>query len=254
MKILSIFFSLIFMSFTLPKDDFKTQQLRYERVREAYEHKGTKMLGLLKEKGIAPQHLNLLLRGFKLDQKLEIWAKNQEDKKYQLLITYNFAGTSGKLGPKRKQGDMQIPEGLYHIDRFNPISNFHLSLGVSYPNESDKLLGEKGNLGGDIFIHGSTVTVGCIPLTDEKIEELYILAVEARNAGQNKIEVHLFPTYMDDAGMEKLRKLAYDKDFVEYWSIMKGGKPIDSQKFVSFWEKLRKEAQAQAPQPPKGEF
>ena len=61
-------------------------------------------------------------------------------------------------------------------------------MGINYPNESDKILGEKGNLGGDIFIHGSNVTVGCMPMTDEVIREIYILNIEAKNAGQTQQE------------------------------------------------------------------
>jgi murein L,D-transpeptidase YafK len=101
------------------------------------------------------------------------------------------------LGPKRAQGDYQIPEGFYHIDRFNPKSAFHLSLGINYPNTSDKILSNKQKPGGDIFIHGGCQTIGCMPISDEWVEELYVYCVEARNSGQENIPVHVFPFKMD---------------------------------------------------------
>ncbi len=112
--------------------------------------------------------MDILLRAYKQESELELWAKNKKDKQYTLLKTYKICASSGTLGPKRKQGDIQVPEGFYVIDRFNPVSNFYLSLGVSYPNASDKILGVKGALGGDIFIHGNCVTIGCLPISDDK--------------------------------------------------------------------------------------
>jgi len=81
------------------------------------------------------------------------------------------------------------------IDRFNPASAFHLSLGIDYPRESERLrAAEAGrNPGGDIFIHGSEVTIGCIPIGDDKIEEVYVIAVDARDAGQERIPVEILP-------------------------------------------------------------
>jgi len=122
------------------------------------------------------------------------------------------------------QGDGQIPEGFYHIDRFNPSSTFHLSLGLNYPNKSDRILGRKGSLGGDIFIHGDCVTIGCMPITDEKIKELYLITVEARNRGQRTIPVHVFPGKMDEKGMGYLMKNYMDeKKLLKFWENIKVG-------------------------------
>ena len=121
----------------------------------------------------------------------------------------------------------------------SPVSNFHLSLGINYPNESDKILGEKGNLGGDIFIHGSNVTVGCMPMTDDKIKEIYILSIEARNAGQTQIPVHIFPMNLSGNHFKDLEKYAKSPEFLEYWSRLKGGQKIDSQRFIKFWSNLK---------------
>ena len=100
---------------------------------------------------------------------------------------------SGTMGPKRFQGDYQVPEGFYYINEFKPNSNYHLSLGLNYPNASDKILSDSLRPGGDIYIHGSCVSVGCIPVTDDQIEELYIITSYAKASGQDFIPVHVFP-------------------------------------------------------------
>jgi murein L,D-transpeptidase YafK len=137
---------------------------------------------------------------------------------------YKICRTSGDLGPKRKQGDKQIPEGFYHINRFNPYSNFYLSLGLNYPNTSDKILGLKGDLGGDIFIHGSCVTIGCMPITNNRIKELYIFCVEAKNNGQQTIPVTIFPRELTHDNFEELkRKYNNDADKMGLWRDLKKG-------------------------------
>jgi hypothetical protein len=95
------------------------------------------------------------------------------------------------------QGDFQVPEGFYYINEFNPNSNYYLSLGLNYPNASDKVLSDSLKPGGEIYIHGSCVTVGCIPITDQQIDELYVLAAYAREQGQHYIPVHIFPCRYD---------------------------------------------------------
>jgi murein L,D-transpeptidase YafK len=174
-------------------EGFKEQQLKFERVKSAYEAKESIIKELLLANGIEGDY-NLFIRAFKREQALEVWLKEKESKNYSLLITYPFCTTSGTIGPKRKEGDLQIPEGIYHINHFNPFSVFHLSLGINYPNTSDKILGDKKSPGGAIYIHGNCVTIGCIPITDDKIKELYILAVESKNNGQSSIPVHIFPS------------------------------------------------------------
>jgi hypothetical protein len=106
------------------------------------------------------------------------------------------------------EGDYQVPEGFYYINEFNPRSTYHLSLGLNYPNASDKILSDSLRPGGDIYIHGSCVTVGCIPVTDKQIEELYILAAHAQGAGQDFIPVHIFPVrYSNKRSVDYLAQL-----------------------------------------------
>ena len=147
--------------------------------------------------------------------------------KYSLIKTYEVCRTSGRLGPKRKEGDLQTPEGFYHINRFNPKSAFHLSLGINYPNTSDKILGVKSKLGGDIFIHGACVTVGCLPITDDQIKELYIFCVEAKNNGQARIPVTIFPSKLTDNEYQRLTHTCNsDSDNMGLWTDLKKGYEI----------------------------
>jgi len=171
---------------------FKEQQLKFDRVKSAYEEKESSVKELLKTKNITGTY-DLFIRAFKKERDLEVWIKDRKSDTYSLLTTYDFCTSSGVLGPKRKEGDLQIPEGVYNINHFNPFSTFHLSLGINYPNASDRILSDKKHPGGAIYIHGNCVSIGCIPITDEKIKELYILAVESRNGGQSNIPVHIFP-------------------------------------------------------------
>ena len=173
--------------------DFWQQQLTNARVQVAYARCWPALAARLQARHLDPARLEVFFRLLKTSRTLEVWARNQGDATFQLLQGYPLAATSGTLGPKRYAGDGQVPEGFYHIDRFNPNSAFHLSLGLDYPSAADVLATGLTDPGGDIFIHGSNVTIGCLPITDAGIEEVYLLAVAARAAGQASIEVHIFP-------------------------------------------------------------
>ena len=135
----------------------------------------------------------IYIRSFKYDSELEIWVKDEVKEPFKLFNTYKVCALAGSLGPKRMEGDYQVPEGFYMISEFNPKSSYHLSLGINYPNVSDRILSDVIRPGGEIYIHGSCVTVGCIPMTDGKMEDIYIIAAYARNLGQDFIPVHIFP-------------------------------------------------------------
>jgi murein L,D-transpeptidase YafK len=185
---------------------FKETQLNHTRVKNAFEEKEQLLKDLFVSKNIRYNGFHLFIRAFKKERVLEVWVKAKDNATFSLLTTYAFCSSSGSLGPKRKEGDQQIPEGIYHINHFNPLSNFHLSLGVSYPNASDKILSDPKQPGSAIYVHGNCVTIGCIPITDEKIKELYVLAVEARNNGQEKIPIHIFPSMLNENGLNYLRQ------------------------------------------------
>lgn len=199
---------------------FFREQWRFKRFRVAWTAREASLKTLLKEKGLQAQVGALYLRAFKEDQLLEVWS-TKGDGSYLLLAEWPICALSGALGPKRKQGDLQIPEGRYFIDRFNPASSYHLSLGINYPNRCDRILGDKDDPGDLIFIHGRCVTIGCLPIQDDPIEMLYSLCVAAKANGQRRILVDIFPTRLDEAGLQKLltRKPKH-KDFWENLGLL----------------------------------
>lgn len=199
--------------------DFFSSQKKYARVRLAFAEKEEKLKQDLKVDGFSIADLNVLLVAYKAEKKLDLYVKWERDSVYSKFRSYPICQTSGTAGPKRREGDGQIPEGFYYIDRFNPHSNFYLSLGINYPNQSDKILAGHTQPGGDIFIHGNCVTIGCLPMTDDLIKEIYVLAVLATHNGQAKIPVYIFPFDMkgDMSGRTKDPALAI------FWNVMKEG-------------------------------
>lgn len=209
---------------TIAETPFKATQKKNARVKQAYIDKEASIIKLLNTKNICPGTLRLFIRAFKLDKKLEIWAKNDKDTTFQLIKTYKICVLSGKEGPKRKEGDGQVPEGFYHINNFNHNSRFHLSMGLNYPNASDEILSDPQNPGYDIFIHGDCVSIGCMPITDDMIKELYVLCVEAVNAGQKDIPVHIFPTRLTLTNLTPLyKKHSANKALLDFWQNLKPG-------------------------------
>ena len=192
-------------------------QKSFPRPSEALQRKEDTLQRQFEAKGLTWPAKYVYLRSFKYDSQLEVWVKNEIKEPFKLFKTYRVCALAGTMGPKRMEGDYQVPEGFYYINEFNPRSSFYLSLGINYPNASDRILSDSISPGGDIFIHGSCVTVGCIPLTDQYIDELYIISAHAKDQGQDFIPVHIFPVrfnvkksvaylenYMkDDAGMKK---------------------------------------------------
>jgi len=202
--------------------DFLNQQKKYPRVRSAIDEKYASIGKAFRDRNMNFPPDEIFIRIFKWEKMVELWAKASETDTFCLIKSYPICSSSGTLGPKRKRGDLQVPEGFYHIARFNPHSAFYLSLGINYPNASDRILGEKGNLGGDIFIHGNCVTIGCIPITDDGIKELYLATVYAKDQGQVRIPVHIFPTYLNDNNFAKLRQ-NYSNDKIVFWRNLQEG-------------------------------
>lgn len=224
MKFLFVLVGFIF-AFTFPlNNDFLEEQKKYERVRTAISEKQADIQKKLNENGVQLNNIHVLMVAYKSEALLELYVKKKDDTYYKKLMVYNICASSGVLGPKRKQGDSQVPEGFYHIDRFNPVSSFYLSLGINYPNLSDKKKSTASNLGGDIFIHGWCVTIGCMPMTDEKIKEIYLYAVHAKNNGQTKIPVYVFPFKMNNSNFTAFKaKYAENKSLISFWSNLKAG-------------------------------
>jgi murein L,D-transpeptidase YafK len=134
----------------------------------------------------------------------------------RLLKTFPILAQSGNPGPKHQEGDLQVPEGVYRIAVFNPESRFHLSLGLNYPNEADRARVDSRKPGGDIYIHGSAVSIGCLAMGDEAIEQIFLLAYDVKNAGQRELPVHIFPARMTGETWTALR--AKHPQHAAFWS------------------------------------
>jgi murein L,D-transpeptidase YafK len=142
---------------------------------------------IFKTKGMSYPPKNISLICLKSEQVLELWADGK------LIKNYQFTAYSGVLGPKLKEGDGQIPEGLYNVDYLNPNSSYHLSIKINYPNKFDRDMAKKdnrSNIGSNIFIHGKAVTIGCIPIGDKSIEELFVLV---HKIGKENVNVIISP-------------------------------------------------------------
>lgn len=213
-KVLPVFLILILMVPNSFSQSLLETQLDYERVREARDDYDARLSDLFANLGMDYPPAEIYLRAFKFDKELELWARDGEQ--FRLVKTYPVCSVSGELGPKRRQGDKQIPEGFYFLESFNPVSKYHLSLKVDYPNASDRILGKRGHLGGDIFIHGDCVTVGCLPIENEPVKELYWLALQVRQNG-GSVPIHIFPFRMDEGSLKFFARLPVFTD--EHWQF-----------------------------------
>jgi len=127
-----------------------------------------------------PPH-TVVLVGFKWEKRLDLYAGNSPGE-LKFIRYYDVLAASGVLGPKLREGDRQVPEGVYRLTQLNPNSNFHLSLKIGYPNTFDRLMGRvenRRNLGGAIFIHGSSVSAGCLAMSDPVAEEIFTLVAQS---------------------------------------------------------------------------
>ena len=137
-----------------------------------------------------PESVTLL--ALKDSAQLELWVGSEQSLTY--IRTYVIQALSGKLGPKLREGDRQVPEGIYKIEGLNPNSRYHLSMKLNYPNAFDlRHAADEGRTepGTNIFIHGKAVSIGCLAMGDSAIEELFVLAADS---GRENIRVVISPT------------------------------------------------------------
>lgn len=160
----------------------------------------------------------VFIRAFKEERELEMFVKNESTGKFELLRSYPIAAASGDLGPKLEEGDNQVPEGFYFSSQssMKPDSDFHLAFNIGYPNAYDRAHGRTGSF---IMVHGSNVSIGCLAMTDAKIEEIYALCQAALDHGQPFFRVHVFPFRMTE---ERMQKAANDPWF-DFWKNLKTG-------------------------------
>lgn len=210
---------------TVASRAFLEAQLGFPRVRAAQERAEPELVRAFRRRGLPYPPAAVYLRVFKRERLVQLWVRPSGRERYVLFRVYRMCVLSGGLGPKRSQGDLQVPEGFYHVVRFNPTSSYDLSLKLNYPNEADRRRTPNvRRRGGDIYMHGGCQSVGCMPMTDREIEQIYWLALQARADGQASIPVAIYPTRLDDAGMRWLRRtFAGQTALLDFWSNLKRG-------------------------------
>ncbi|CZH46990.1 Uncharacterized protein conserved in bacteria [Legionella pneumophila] len=150
------------------------------------------LISYFSKAGVSYPPKEIALLAFKSERKVELWAKNPSQE-WTHIHDYPLTGFSGRLGPKLRENDKQIPEGIYKLVNFNPFSSMHLSMMINYPNSFDRQKGYmdgRKELGNNIFIHGKNLSVGCLAVGDLAIDQLFILA---RRVGLKNIQVIIAP-------------------------------------------------------------
>ncbi len=181
----------------------------------AYTNHAERLATELEAKGLlfgAP----IYIRIFKASRELELWVEGAGG--YTLFRTYPICAMSGSLGPKLERGDWQAPEGFYSVDAdwMHPHSRFHLAFNIGYPNSFDRA---KGRTGSAIMVHGGCDSRGCFAMTDEIMEEIYVLAEAALRHSQRDFAVHVFPFHMTDENLRAHR----DSEWHDFWLKLRNG-------------------------------
>lgn len=179
----------------------------------------SKLVAQMNSKSMAPSS-PVLVRIFKQESELEIWKRNASGK-YALLKTYPMCRWSGKLGPKKLDGDRQTPEGFYAIDAgmLNPVSKYYLSFNLGFPNKLEHALGYEGEA---LMVHGACSSSGCYAMTDAGVAEIYAIAREALKGGQTAFQVQAYPFRMTPRNMAA----NHDDPNFAFWSDLKKGYDI----------------------------
>src|SRR5215216_4732470 len=173
-------------------------------------------MALMSSKGMSPSD-PILIRAYKKESEMEVWKRGR-DGRYAHLKTLPICRWSGQLGPKRRQGDRQAPEGFYAVTprQMNPNSAYHLSFDLGFPNAYDRAHGASGAY---LMVHGICSSAGCYAMTDQQIEEIYALAREAFAGGQQAFQVQAFPFRMTARNLARHR---LDPN-IDFWRQLKEG-------------------------------
>lgn len=175
-----------------------------------------KLLADMSAKGMSPAD-PIVVRIYKKESELELWKRNSSGR-YALLKTYPLCRWSGKLGPKKREGDRQAPEGFYTVTpgQMNPKSRYYLSFNLGYPNRLEHALGYEGSA---LMVHGACTSSGCYAMTDDGVAEVYAVAREAFAAGQPSFQVQALPFRMTPRNFARHR----DDPNIAFWRNLKEG-------------------------------
>jgi murein L,D-transpeptidase YafK len=134
------------------------------------------------EKNVAYPPDRIELVAFKSTKELLVYAADK-DAPFKYICRYPILGASGHLGPKLKEGDNQVPEGLYRLT-LEPNTPYHAALRLNYPNSEDLARAKadgRVNPGSDILVHGTEGSIGCIAVGNPASEDLFVLAYDTRS-------------------------------------------------------------------------
>ncbi|WP_192936082.1 L,D-transpeptidase family protein [Sinorhizobium medicae] len=175
-----------------------------------------KVLAEMAKKKMSPNS-PVLVRIFKKESELEVW-KADASGTYALFKTYPMCRWSGKLGPKKKDGDRQAPEGFYHVSArmLNPNSQYYVSFNLGYPNRLESALGYTGEA---LMVHGACSSAGCYAMTDRGVGEIYAIVQRALAAGQKHFQVQAYPFRMTTENMA----LHKGDPSMAFWKTLKQG-------------------------------
>ncbi|MBN2494443.1 MAG: peptidoglycan-binding protein [Deltaproteobacteria bacterium] len=212
---------------------------------------GSELEAWCRQVGLAYPPQAVLLRAFKKEREIEIWARNTGQERMRLLQTLPICALDADPGPKLRQGDHKTPEGFYYASFHYSSSNWYMwiklepeaidSMGavgdgscfkiyIHYPNELDPLRSRAAgfrNTGGSIFAHGNCVTDGCISLSNRNF--LYLFALARHHAPRHgRLQIHIFPFRF--AGTADMRAEA-----ARYIHL----KALGEERLLRFWENLR---------------
>lgn len=162
----------------------------------------------------------VFVRVFKEEHELELWMRGEGDEHYTLFRVYRIVGRSGSLGPKRREGDAQAPEGFYYVSpsRMRPETRHHLGFDIGFPNDYDR---HHERTGSDILVHGGGTSAGSFALAPESMNEIYTIAEAALREGQPFFRVNAFPFRMTDRRMEEEWKR--QPEWISFWANLKEG-------------------------------
>lgn len=149
---------------------------------------------------------------------MEIWLQPRSREPYVLFRTDPIAALSGTPGPKLAEGDQQVPEGFYDVgpQAMKPDSAFHLAFNLGYPNAFDRSLQRTGSF---IMVHGGDQSIGCLAMTDARIEEIYTLAAAALQKGQTRFQVQIYPFRMSPDRLDR----ESSSPWVDFWRNLAEG-------------------------------
>jgi hypothetical protein len=157
---------------------FKKRYSIQDRLAEFGEAANERLRPFFQKAGVAYPPADVTFVAYKREKRLDLYARDLAGS-WKFIRAYRIQAASGGLGPKLREGDKQVPEGIYDISYLNPNSSYHVSMRVAYPNDFDRLMAlheGRDRLGGDIMVHGKSLSAGCLAMGDKPAEELFSLA------------------------------------------------------------------------------